>query len=80
MEKKVSRNDETQENIHVIPPIVPLDLLFCYLGISLNFYGISEYSLTPHQNIHLCLPFEVVEWIQDDIMRLIHLFSNWALA
>ena len=72
MEKKVSRNTETQETISLISPIVLLDILCYCIGINLSFHGDSEDTLNPHQNLHLCLPFEVVEWNQDDMVRLIY--------
>ena len=79
MKKMVSGNDETQKTISLNPRVVPLDILFFCIGLSLSYHGQFEESLSHDQNIHLCLPFEVVEWSQDDMVRLIHFFSNSAL-
>ena len=79
MEKKVFVNTETQETISLISLVVPLDILCYCIGLNLIFHGHSEKALTPHQNLHLFLPFEVVEWSQDDMVILIHFFCNYAL-
>ena len=79
MEKKVSRNLETQETIRLIPPIVPVDIICCYIGIIVSFHGHSEESLSPNMNLHLFLPFGVVEWSQYYMVRLIHFLSDYAL-
>ena len=79
MKKKVFGNYETQETISLIPPVVPLDILCYYIGISLSFHGGSEEAFTPHQNLHMFLPIEVTEWGQDDMVRLIHFFRNYDL-
>ena len=79
MEKKVSGNVDAQETIHLISPIVTLDLLSFYIGINLSFHDHSKEEFNPSQNIHLCLPLQVVEWSQDDMLRLIHFFNNCAL-
>ena len=79
MEKKVSGNADTQETISLIPPIVTLDILSFYIGINLSFHDHSKEEFNPSQNIHLCLPLQVVEWSQDHIVRLMHFFDNYAL-
>ena len=47
-------------------------LLFCCIRLGFSFHGHSVEAFTPHQNLHMCIPFEVVEWSQDDMVRLIH--------
>ena len=79
MEKKVYGNADTQETIHLISPIVTFDILSFYIRINLSFHIHSKEEFNPSQNIHLFLPLQVVEWSQDDMLRLIHFFSNCAL-
>ena len=72
MEKKVPGNAETQKTISLISPIVPLNILCYYIRLSLSFHGQSVEAFNHHNNLHMCLPFEVVEWSQDDMVRLIY--------
>ena len=58
---------------------MPFDLLCYCIRLRFNFHGHSEEAFTPDQNLHPCLPFEVIEWNQDDWLRLIHSSATAAL-
>ena len=64
----------------LIPHIVPFYFLCNYIGIYLSIHGKPIEIFLSQQYLHLSFPFEEIEWIQDDPLRLFHITAPVPLS
>ena len=54
-----------KHRIGLIPLVVPFNFLCSYIGLCLSFHSHPVEACTPQQNLHVSLPFEKVETLEE---------------